>query len=250
MTCEELLRIAAHIGRGLLESGAEAYRVENSVHYVVEAYGLGECQVFSIPSYLHIDLTDREGRTYANMCRASGLKSADLEKLSALNDLCRYIASEQPEAGEIWARLREIDNGRQYPLPVQLLAYAVGASAFALFWGGVWLDAAAAAVIGCAVGAAMTGMGRLEANLFYKSMISSALGTLLACLFVNMGFGVHRSMIIIGVFMTLVPGVMITNFMREIIVGDWLTGITKLGEALLIATGIALGTGIVLALAG
>ena len=47
--------------------------------------------------------------------------------------------------------------------------------------------------------------------------------------------------------MTLLPGVMITNFMREIIVGDWLTGITKLVEALLIATGIALGTGIVLA---
>ena len=47
--------------------------------------------------------------------------------------------------------------------------------------------------------------------------------------------------------MTLVPGVMITNFMREIIVGDWLTGITKLVEALLIAGAIALGTGIVLA---
>ncbi len=37
MTCEELLQIASRIGRGLLESGAEAYRVENSVHYVIEA---------------------------------------------------------------------------------------------------------------------------------------------------------------------------------------------------------------------
>ena len=36
--------------------------------------------------------------------------------------------------------------------------------------------------------------------------------------------------------------------MREIIVGDWLTGITKLAEALLIATAIALGTGIVLSI--
>lgn len=250
MTCEELLRVAAQIGRGLLESGAEAYRVENSVHYVVEAYALGECQVFSLPSYLHIDLIDAEGRTHSNMCRASGLKSADLEKLSALNDLCRLIAAEKPEAEEIWARLKEIDHGPRYALGAQLLAYAAGAAAFALFWGGVWLDAAAAGVIGCAVGVAMTGMGRLEANMFYKSMSSSALGTLLACVFVDLGFGIHRSMIIIGVFMTLVPGVMVTNFMREIIVGDWLTGITKLGEALLIATGIALGTGIVLALVG
>ena len=90
-------------------------------------------------------------------------------------------------------------------------------------------------------------MGRLEANLFYKSIVASALSAILACLFIFLGFGVNRSEIIIGVFMTLLPGVMITNFMREIIVGDWLTGITKLVEALLVATGIALGTGIVLA---
>ena len=91
-------------------------------------------------------------------------------------------------------------------------------------------------------------MGRLEANLFYKSIVASALSALLACLFVHLGFGINRSEIIIGVFMTLLPGVMITNFMREIIVGDWLTGITKLMGALLIAASIALGTGIVLAL--
>ena len=135
-----------------------------------------------------------------------------------------------------------------YSLPMQMLAYAVGSGAFALFWGGIWLDAAAAAVIGCAVAAAMYIMGRLEANLFYKSILASALSALLACLFVHLGFGINRSEIIIGVFMTLLPGVMITNFMREIIVGDWLTGITKLMGALLIAASIALGTGIVLAL--
>ena len=247
MTCEEILPLAARIGRGLIESGAEAYRVEDSVHRVVEAYDLGTCQVFSIPNYLHIDLVARDGATHSNMCRASSLKSVDLEKLNALNELCRSIAETMPTAEEIRARLDEIEHTRQYNLPMQMLAYAVGSAGFALFWGGVWLDAAAAAVIGCAVAVVMYYMGRLEANLFYKSIVASALSAILACLFIFLGFGVNRSEIIIGVFMTLLPGVMITNFMREIIVGDWLTGITKLVEALLIATGIALGTGIVLA---
>ena len=79
MTCEELLQIASRIGRGLLESGAEAYRVENSVHYVIEAYDLGSCHVFSIPNYLHIDLTDQDGVTHSCMSRASSMKSVDLE---------------------------------------------------------------------------------------------------------------------------------------------------------------------------
>ena len=77
MTCEELLQIASRIGRGLLESGAEAYRVENSVHYVIEAYDLGSCHVFSIPNYLHIDLTDQDGVTHSCMSRASSMKSVD-----------------------------------------------------------------------------------------------------------------------------------------------------------------------------
>ena len=80
MTCEELLQIASRIGRGLLESGAEAYRVENSVHYVIEAYDLGSCHVFSIPNYLHIDLTDQDGVTHSCMSRASSMKSVDLRK--------------------------------------------------------------------------------------------------------------------------------------------------------------------------
>ena len=148
MTCEEILPIAARIGRGLLESGAEAYRVEDSVHHVVEAYDLGACEVFSIPNYLHIDLIAKDGVPHSNMCRASSLKSVDLEKLNALNDLCRSIARNKPGAEEIRARLDEIDRTRQYSLPLQMLAYAVGSAGFALFWGGVALDAAAAAVIG------------------------------------------------------------------------------------------------------
>ena len=182
------------------------------------------------------------------MSRASSMKSVDLEKLNALNALCRSIAQECPATEEILRRLDEIESAPQYSLPLQILSYAVGSAGFALFWGGNALDSAAAAVIGCAVAVAMYGMGKLDTNLFYKSILASALSALLACFFVFLGFGVHRSEIIIGVFMTLLPGVMITNFMREIIVGDWLTGITKLVEALLIATGIALGTGIVLAL--
>lgn len=246
MTCEEIIQIAARIGQGLLESGAEAYRVENSIHHVIEAYDLGECQVFSIPNYLHIDLTDKEGTTHSKMCRANSAKGVDLEKLNALNGLCRSIAREKPPAEELWARLEEIRHTREYSLPMQMLAYAVGSGGFALFWGGVALDGIAAAIIGAIVAVAMYYMGRLDTNLFFKSIIASALSALLTCLFIYFGLGVNRNEIIIGIFMMLLPGLMITNFMREIIVGDWLTGITRLIEALLIAASIALGTGIVL----
>jgi len=44
--------------------------------------------------------------------------------------------------------------------------------------------------------------------------------------------------------MNLVPGVAITNSMRDIIAGDLVAGLAKLIEALIIGTAIALGTGL------
>ena len=169
MTCEEILAIAARIGQGLLESGAEAYRVENSVLHVVDAYNLGECQVFSIPNYLHIDLTGKDGSTHSKMCRASSLKSVDLEQLNAWNQLCRFISETRPEAAEIWTQIAAVEQTPLYSLLMQMLAYAVGSGAFALFWGGIWLDAAAAAVIGCAVAAAMYIMQRNHHRRIYDT---------------------------------------------------------------------------------
>ena len=44
--------------------------------------------------------------------------------------------------------------------------------------------------------------------------------------------------------MNLVPGIAITNVMRDILGGDLIAGIIKLVESLMVAAGIALGAGI------
>ena len=49
--------------------------------------------------------------------------------------------------------------------------------------------------------------------------------------------------------MILVPGLALTNSMRDLIAGDYVSGQARLAEALLTATAIALGAGVVLSLA-
>ena len=44
--------------------------------------------------------------------------------------------------------------------------------------------------------------------------------------------------------MLLVPGVALTNFMRDLMAEDFISGMLKLTEALLVAAAIALGTGV------
>ena len=45
----------------------------------------------------------------------------------------------------------------------------------------------------------------------------------------------------IGLLMMVVPGLIITNSMREFISGEYLTGYSKLIEALLVALAVAMG---------
>ena len=70
-----------------------------------------------------------------------------------------------------------------------------------------------------------------------------------ALLLTAAGLGQSLDKIIIGALMALVPGIAITNAMRDIMAGDMVSGISKGAEALLIGAAIALGTAIALGLA-
>ena len=49
---------------------------------------------------------------------------------------------------------------------------------------------------------------------------------------------------VIGSLMLLVPGLALTNGIRDIIAGDYMTGMARGAEALLVATSLAVGTGV------
>ena len=68
----------------------------------------------------------------------------------------------------------------------------------------------------------------------------------IAMLAVQMGFGANLDKIIIGALMNLVPGIVITSFMRDIMGGDLIAGLIRFVESLLVATAIAIGAGIAL----
>lgn len=53
---------------------------------------------------------------------------------------------------------------------------------------------------------------------------------------------------VIGMLMNLVPGIALTNAMREFIAADLLSGMIKFAEALITAVGIAIGVVVSLAI--
>ena len=87
-------------------------------------------------------------------------------------------------------------------------------------------------------------MKRLRANAFFTNLLAAALLTCVPLLAGAAGLNVHLDTVIIGSIMLLVPGIAITNVMRDVIIGDFITAVSKLAEVLIIALAIAIGIAI------
>ena len=249
---EQLLDLCCEMGRQLIRNGAEIYRVEESARRILEAYGHKEAEVFAIPSCVILNIRSSE-RNYTKSVRVRS-SSNDLDKLDRLNDLCRRICRETPPPWEGMARLREVIGAPSYPAWVSFLAHGCAAAFFTLFWGCRAADAAVAFFCGLVVKATVGSMRRMNANIFFTDICASAFLSVLPTALFCLGAPVQPDRIIIGAIMLLVPGIAITNVMRDVIAGDFLTALTKFAEvaivAMAIAIGIALPVGAVRALLG
>ena len=75
----------------------------------------------------------------------------------------------------------------------------------------------------------------------FSKFFASAIATLLAFLVVHIGWINSMDKVIIGNIMTLIPGIGLTNAIRDLFVGDSIAGILRLTDAMLTALAIAAG---------
>ena len=99
------------MGYRLQLSGAEIYRVEESVQRILNAYGVPDGEVFAIASCITICVTCPDGHARTRVRRV-GHHGTDIYRLEALNALSRQVCSEVPPLEEAIARLQAVCEDR------------------------------------------------------------------------------------------------------------------------------------------
>lgn len=248
MNYDNLLNLGTELGYQLMFSGAEIYRVEESVYRLLTAYGL-QPQIFAIPNCLIVSLDTPDGHSITKMRRIPS-HGTDIELLETCNALCRRLCQETPPVDEAMAQLKEMTGQhRTYSIKLLLLGYTTAAAFFAAFFGGGLTDVLSAACSGLAVGLWMLYLGRkFGLNGFIQTLFGAVVASMMAMLMVKIGIGQSLEAITIGTLMVLVPGMALTNAMREIMAGDIFSGMSRTADAILAATAISLGVVISLAI--
>lgn len=240
---DQLLDAGAALGQRLLDSGAEIHRVEDSVQRLLRSYGV-EGEVFAIPNCLIVSFTGPDGHVYTRMLRAR-VQGVNIEGIERYNALSRRLCAAPPaDTAALLREVREAPALRTYPMYIQLLGYLIGGFFFTLFFSGGLLEAAVGGLAGLCAGLTVLALGRRSRSNFFVN--TAAAGFVLALVVyaaLLAGLDVNVQVVISGSIMTLVPGLVFTNFMSDLLTGDIVAGLSTFARAVLSAGAIALGTG-------
>lgn len=248
MTQEQVVNIAAEISYLMLKNGAEIYRVEQCVRFIGNAYGYKEVECFAILTSIVVTIAD--GDKVCTRTKRVADRMTDLNVVTELNELSRYICAKRPEYEEVKQLIKAIREMKQYPFWVFTLAYMMISFFFALYFGGGLLTALICGLVGSVVYPIQWFGDHVKANLFMVNLLTSGVVTLLLCTIHQLVGLPQLDIMIISLIMNLVPGVALTHCMRDLISNELVSGLARLAEVFISASGTAVGVFAILTMFG
>lgn len=240
--CEEqklFLKIVLDIAESMMQSGAEIDRVENTVNRMAKAYGVTRVDTFAIISSIVVTIEMPDGETLTQTRRIVLGGNTDFARLEALNRISREYCAERFSVEELKSRFEGCSQ------PFSQLKYYLGsviaAAGFAVFFGGNLFDAVVSAVFAVVICAFSNVAPKFCPNNIISKFLCSLIVGLGICTVCRLFPTLHYDMIMIGDIMLLIPGIALTNSIRNLIIGDTVSGLTRFTECLVLAGALAGG---------
>ena len=244
MDINRILNFTSNAGKIMLQSGGETYRVEETIARMCQSFSVDDVDVFASPTAVMVSIM-MDGKIYSVVKRISS-RSIDLNKVHNINSLSRIIYKERPSIEFCEKELEKFCKNDSYSIKTTLLYSGVATSAFAVLFGGGIIDFIGAFIIGILTKSLSLFLNKSSLNEFFINSICGALISIYSILLLNLGIIGDLNKVVAGSIMLLVPGLSLTNSIRDILEGQLLAGLSKAAEALFIGISTAVGTGSVI----
>ena len=243
-----LAESAALAGLLLLENGGETFRAEETAIEICRAGGCKNFDVLALPTGIFITLSMSHGKPVSSVTRVKK-RTTNLYKLERVNSFARSFCQGSITIDQLQQNLQDLISIKKKTNPLLGAAIAgTAAGMFTLLFGGTLFDFAVSFICGVLLRFFSTSFGRTNIYHFTVSFIGGIIIASLAVLSTSI-FGMGSiDKISIGAMQSLLPGLAMTNAIRDTVTGDLVSGTARAAEALLVAVAIAAGVGVVLSL--
>ncbi|NJD03811.1 MAG: threonine/serine exporter family protein [Ruminiclostridium sp.] len=247
MKTGELMEIALKAGEILLRSGAEIYRVEDTIRWICSSYNT-ECESFVLPTGIFISIKDNTGLEPLTAVKRIRQRTVDLHRIDMVNSFSRRLHLNLISYNEAIDELNKIQRQEQYPFLLRLITAGAASFVFTLLFKGSVYEGLASFLIGLIIFYSRELFSKTGLFQFFEFLISGLIAGALAVLSVFLFSELHLFKIIIGSIMIFLPGVAITNSIKDALYGDMVASISRLGEALFTAIAVGAGVGVAVSL--
>lgn len=235
---ELLLETTLLAGKIMIENGADMARVDDTLKRIAQNSEITTPEIFETTTGIMMSIPGHNAQV-----KAIARRQIDLERIAMVNEISRAYQAKQVDLTQMHEYLKNLDKSApDFKLIWLILGAGTVGATLEIMYGGSWSDLLPTFLIS-ALGYYVFYAINTRFKVKFASEFLAALVIGLCALFaVKFRLGQDYGMIIIGSVMPLVPGVPLTNAVRDLLAGHILSGSARVVEALL--TAVALGMGI------
>lgn len=241
----KIIKLSAQI---IIENGGETYRAEETIKFICKSFDISEVESIATPTgfYITISVNGDDNNTLVKRIRK---RTIDLQKINDVNNISRKLSDRTITLNEALEELKQINNRTDVDEKHSILYAGLSSAFFALLFGGQLIEFITALFTGILVAVVAKRFEKLHSYQFFSSIFSGLIIAYLAISVTSISKMGNYNNIIVGCMMPLLPGLAMTNAIRDTIRGDLISGIARATEALLVASSLAAGAGITIYMA-
>lgn len=241
----QLADTALLAGEIMLQSGAETYRVEDTMQRILATSGAEDTKVLVLSTALFVIINDAAVPVVSKMQRIPG-RETNLGNICAVNGLSRSLCEGKMESEEVYRELKRLREQKQYSSVLTCSCTLVTVVMFTLLLGATAKDALLAAFSALIMVIFQTFFSKKGTGLnhfMYRMTVLALTTVLVTVLQAVLQQEVQLEMVVTSAAMPLLPGLAITNAIRDTLQGDYISGAARLLEAFVQAAACAVGIG-------
>ena len=244
MDYRKLVDASILAGEIMLSGGAETYRVEDTLSRILKVSGVQNYDAIVTGNSIIVTISGKHVETIT-AARCLDTRSTDLGKVYRVNSVSRAFCSGELTLDEAFEELKQIKEHESYSTLMKYFGDIGTVVFFIVLLGGLKMDFLIASIDGIVVATCIALLKKINVNTFFVNAISAFFIAFTTMSIVNhFGVVIHRDIVISGAILPLVPGVAITNAIRDTLQNDYMSGGARAIEAFVMAVAIAVGIGV------
>ncbi len=246
-----LVDLAVLAGEIMMASGAETQRTEDTMIRILSTSGLPRADAFVLSTGLTLTLTYDTSHTIT-VTRRTGAVSTNLGRVCEVNRISRAFCDGKLTLEEATAQMKQARTLHLYNSALNIFGGVLTSGAFCYMFGGSLIDGLAAMLSGLVLMLLLPLFNARLGRAFVATALASLAMALTATTLAFLGntyldLGLQSQYLIVGAMMPVVPGVAITNAIRDMLQGDYVSACARTMDAFLTAASVAVGVGLGLA---